>query len=128
MMTAARSGRVMRCDLRGGAAAAWRETGQCPGSIGHADVTEGEEDGDSVELRAHERKEFVVAVGEAGVDADVLDDVSNDEGNGGEGKNAAEAVVLRSVNEGEGEGGEDFEGDDWGGWGVKGKNFDHSAD
>jgi hypothetical protein len=69
-----------------------------------------------------------VAVRESGEDADVLDDVSDDEADGGEDKNAAEAVVLRAVDEGEGEGGEDFEGDDGSGGSAGGKDLEDAGE
>lgn len=79
-------------------------------------------------MRAHEGKEFIVAVGESGVDTEVLEDVSNDEADQCKDEDATEAVVVRAVDEREGEGGEDFEGDDGGGGGAEGEDLEDAGE
>lgn len=75
------------------------------------------------ELRTHERKEFVVTVGEAGQYTNVFDDVADDERDASEHQDAAETIVLRAVNEGEGEGGENLPGNDGSGGSAEGEDL-----
>jgi hypothetical protein len=69
-----------------------------------------------------------VAVREAGENAEVFDDVSDNEAEDGEDQDPTETIMLRAMEDGEREGGKNFERDNGGGGIADGKDFEDTSE